>query len=92
MYSILVSLDEAFIYILEQEGINISFILRFALLKGKESEIAYFHAENIKNIRLNLESSYFVLLSSACRKNHCYVNEYAGELIIETFLQIIFHE
>jgi hypothetical protein len=92
MYSILASLDEAFIHILEQEGININFILRFALLKGKESEIAYFHAENKKNIRLILESSYFVLLNSICKEKHCYLNEYAGELIMEMFLQIISHE
>ncbi len=92
MYSILASLDEAFVYILRLEGIDMGLFLKIALLKVKESEIQYFHSENKKNIRLNLESSYFVLLSTICRENHIHLNEYAGELIIEIFLQIIWHE
>ena len=92
MHSILASLDEALIAILKGEGIDIGLILRFGLLHSTREDFLYFHSENKKNIRLFLESSYFVLLNSICRQNHTYLNEYAGELIMEKFLEIIWHE
>lgn len=92
MHAILISLDEEFLRILKEERVDLGLILRFAILKSFESEFLYFHSENKKNIRLNLESSYFVLLSSICLENHIYINEFAGELIMEMFLHIICHE
>lgn len=92
MHLILISLDQEFTHILKEEGIDPGFILKFAILKSPETDFIYFHSENKKNIRLNLESSYFVLLSSICLKNHNYINEFAGELIMEMFLHIICHE
>ena len=92
MHPILINLDQEFIQILKQEGIDLGLMLKFAILKLPEIEFLYFHSENKKNIRLNLESSYFVLLSSICLKNQVYINEFAGELIMEMFLHIICHE
>lgn len=92
MYPILITLDEPILYILKLEGFDISILLKFGLLKSSPDEIKYFHSENKKNIRLNLESSYFVLLNALCLENHCYMQEQAGELILEIFLQILSNE
>jgi hypothetical protein len=89
MYPILASLDLGLVRFLQVEGIDLSFILKFAILHKAKSEIQYFHIENKKNIRLDIESSYFLILNSICRQNHSYLNEFAGELIIEMFLDII---
>ena len=92
MHSILASLDEALIAILKGEGIDIGLILRFGLLHSTSEDFLYFHSENKKNIRLFLHSNYFFILNSICRENHSYLNEYAGELITEMFLDIIKNE
>ena len=92
MYPILISLDEGLVRILQMEMFDLSVLLKIALIKQFEVEKHYTHMENKKNIRLFLESSYFVLLNSICRQNHTYLNEYAGELIMENFLEIIWHE
>lgn len=92
MYSILVSLDEGLVRILEEEGFDLHFLLKFAILQSKVGEIHYSHMENQKNIRLFIEGNYFFILNSICRENHSYLNEYAGELITEIFLDIINYE
>ncbi|HMV41072.1 MAG TPA: hypothetical protein PK079_08200 [Leptospiraceae bacterium] len=92
MYPILISLDEPILHFLVSEKIDLSILLKIGLLKEESSDFQYFHSENKKNIRLNLERSYFVLLNSFCVKNHSYMHIVAGELILEIILQILSYE
>ncbi len=92
MYPILISLDEGLVRILQMEMFDLNILLKIALVKQFEVEKHYTHMENKKNIRLFLHSNYFFILNSICRENHSYLNEYAGELITEMFLDIIKNE
>ncbi|MBP7283823.1 MAG: hypothetical protein KBA66_19720 [Leptospiraceae bacterium] len=89
MYPILVSIDEGLLRLLNLENVDLGFLLKFAIFKEYKAEFCFFQSEKTKNIRLHLEKKDFFILNSICKENNCYINEYAGELITEVFLEII---
>ncbi|MBK8396779.1 MAG: hypothetical protein IPL26_16310 [Leptospiraceae bacterium] len=89
MYPILVSIDEGLYQRLFLEDISISFLLKFAILREESLDFSYYHVENTKNIRLNLQAKEFFILNSICKENNCYMNEIAGELITEVYLDLL---